>query len=123
MKALIVDDDPDSIALLGAHLEALGCDVHASENPREAVEYYERLLPDVVFMDIGMSFPGGFIATQNVRHSAKKLGRKVVVIMYTGNKDPESVQKAKSFGASDYMVKPVTRELVREKLKRFFPSL
>ena len=122
MNALIVDDDPDAIAVLGLHLENLGIDVHASEKPREAVEFYERLRPDVVFMDIELSFPGGFIATQNIKHAAKRIGHKVVVIMYTSSKDPESVQKAKSFGANDYLVKPVTREGVREKLSRHFPE-
>ncbi|MCR9142195.1 MAG: response regulator [bacterium] len=122
MKALIVDDDPDAIAILGNHLQVLGCDVHASENPREAVAFYERLMPDLVFMDIDMSFPGGFIATQNIRHAAKKLGHKVTVIMYTASKDPEDVQKAKNFGANDYLLKPVTREGVQEKLRRHFPD-
>ncbi len=122
MKALIVDDDPDAIAILGNHLEALGLDVHASEKPSEAVQFYERLLPDVVFMDIDMSFPGGFIATQNIRHAAKKLNHKVVIIMYTGSKDPESVQKAKNFGANDYLVKPVNRDGVKEKIARHFPG-
>jgi CheY-like chemotaxis protein len=122
MKALVVDDDPDAIAILGNHLEAFGLDVHASEKPREAVQFYERLMPDVVFMDIDMSFPGGFIATQNIRQAAKKLNHKVVIIMYTASKDHESVQKAKSFGANDYLLKPVSRDGVKEKLGRHFPG-
>ena len=122
MKALIVDDDPDAIQILGSFLSGMGVDVHASEKPREAVDYYERLRPDVVFMDIGMAFPGGFIATQNIRHAAKNAKHKVVIIMYTSDNNPESVQKAKSFGANDYLIKPVDREGVREKLLKHFPE-
>ncbi|MEQ9363380.1 MAG: response regulator [Leptospirales bacterium] len=67
-------------------------------------------------------FPGGFIATQNIRQAAKKLNHKVVIIMYTASKDHESVQKAKSFGANDYLLKPVSRDGVKEKLGRHFPG-
>lgn len=123
IKALIADDDPDAIALLGMHLQKLGIDVHATENPREAVDFFKSLGPDVVFMDIGMPFPGGFITVENIRHAARKLKRKVVIIMYTASSKPEDVKKAQTFGADDYLLKPVTPAMIREKLRRFFPKL
>lgn len=98
--ALLADDEP----LLREHLAALlgrlwpELEVVAqARNGREAVELFERLAPDVAFLDIHM--PG-----VNGVEAARAIGRRAQVVFVTAY-DQYAVQAFEQ-GAIDYVVKP-----------------
>lgn len=85
--------------LLDAHqeVEVIG-DV---SDGREAVEAAERLLPDVVLMDMVMEGLNGLEATRQIR----KRMPKTKVLMLTGYMEDEQIMGALRAGASGYVVK------------------
>ena len=98
--ALLADDEP----LLREHLAALLARlwpelevVAQARNGREAVELFERLAPDVAFLDIHM--PG-----VNGVEAARAIGRRAQVVFVTAY-DQYAVQAFEQ-GAIDYVVKP-----------------
>lgn len=70
-------------------------------NGREAVESAEKLLPDVVLMDMVMQGLNGLEATRQIR---KRLP-KTKVLMLTGYMEDDQIMGALRAGASGYVVK------------------
>jgi len=85
--------------LLDAHqeVEVIG-DV---SDGREAVEAAERLLPDVVLMDMVMEGLNGLEATRQIRKRIPK----TKVLMLTGYMEDDQIMGALRAGASGYVVK------------------
>ena len=103
IRVLIVDDHAvlrqALRLLLDAHqeVEVIG-DV---SNGREAVEATEKLLPDVVLMDMVMPGLNGLEATRQIRKRAPK----TKVLILTGYMEDEQILGALRAGASGYVVK------------------
>jgi DNA-binding LytR/AlgR family response regulator len=99
--ALIADDEPllrDSLArslgLAWPELRVVG----QARNGREALELFEQLQPDVVFLDVHM--PG-----LNGVEAARQLARRAQIVFVTAYE--EYAVQAFEQGALDYLVKPV----------------
>ncbi len=75
--------------------------VGEAENGRQAIEQVERLLPDVVVMDIGMPELNGLEATRQI----KKRFPDVRVLILTVHTGEEYVLQILRAGASGYLVK------------------
>ena len=100
MRILIVDDSAVIRAILEQNLKEMGHEISDSVSTgRKAVDRAERNPPDVVLSDIDMPEMDGFEATRILAGE-----RKIPVILFG---DDESLSmKAKSAGASDFLVKP-----------------
>ena len=60
LKLLVVDDDPNTRALLQDALEIRGAEVLASASVREAVDAFRTWQPDLLISDIGMPVDDGY---------------------------------------------------------------
>lgn len=80
--------------------------VGEARDGQEAIEFVQRLEPDVILMDLEMPRVGGLQATRILRdnHCSCKI---LVLSMRTNEKD---VQKAAESGAHGYLVKNCSRE-------------
>ena len=67
-RILVVDDDKDIVSMLCERLHFCGVNViGVGYNGKEAVELYQRLRPEIVFLDIMMPRYDGFYALQQIR--------------------------------------------------------
>ena len=103
IRVLIVDDH----AVLRQALRLL-LEVHQeievvgdASNGREAVEVAEKLLPDVILMDMVMPGLNGLEATRQIRRRLPKTR----VLILTGYMEDEQIVAALRAGASGYVVK------------------
>ena len=81
-----------------------------------AVELVRKYLPDVVIMDIKLQGNmDGITASEKIREFSD-----VPIIFITGNSDAESKERATAISHSDFLVKPVTEEKLREVVNRVF---
>jgi len=96
MKLLIVDDSPEIRVLVGeisreqAH-EVVG----EAANGRQALQAYERTLPDMVVMDISMPIMGGFEAARKLLQIAPEL----LILFMSQHSDADNVTAAFELGA------------------------
>jgi CheY-like chemotaxis protein len=68
ISAIVVDDDKVIVRMLSERLHFCGVNIiGVGYNGKEAVELYQKLRPDVVFLDIMMPRFDGFYALQNIR--------------------------------------------------------
>jgi DNA-binding NarL/FixJ family response regulator len=103
LKVLIVDDDRLVSSALKTILEA-DPDIQvvgAGSSGREALELYERLLPDVLLMDIRMGDMTGLEAAEQLLKEDKE--RKILFL--TTFSDDEYIVKALQIGAKGYILK------------------
>lgn len=82
VNAVVIDDDLDTVELFCEYLEIKGIRVIArGHDGREAVELYEKLRPDVIFLDIMMPHYDGFYALEHIQ----RLDPKAKIIMVTAD--------------------------------------
>ena len=113
-KALVVDDDPSVLAVLGGYMKAFDFEVETTENPRTALELCRRNRYDIIMSDLVMPQMNGLEFLQEVRQADSD----AAFIMITGYPSIESAVEAIRRGAHDYITKPFRIEEVKVKIDR-----
>ena len=101
-KTLIVDDNPDVIAVLSDFLAFNGCEVHKAVCGREAIDVLAKRDIDVIILDVQLPDINGI----NLIDTIKVDRPATAVVMATGYYDPNFVIDAMKKGASDFLLKP-----------------
>ena len=107
IRVLVVEDDGDSRAFLGALLEQHGADVIASDSVRQAVSLFETNPPDVVVTDIAMSDEDGYDLLRQIRALPADRGGLVPAVALTAYARLEDQTRALSEGFQLHLTKPV----------------
>jgi len=111
---LVVDDERINRTLIAGILKA-SFDVIQADSGAEAVAMATRAPVDVVVMDIHMPGMDGFEATQRIKELAGD--RFLPVIMMTAGNDEKLLGQGLARGADDFLIKPVSRVLLQEKIR------
>lgn len=116
MKVLIADNTLVNLMILKAYCTKQGYEVVTAENGLEAVEKFSEESPDLVLMDAMMPVMDGCEATTKIKAlSADKWVP--VILLTTQSCTEENLIQGISAGADDYLTKPVSLILLREKMK------
>ncbi len=105
-RILIVDDEANVRAMMGATLEHHRHHVHLASNGREALEMLQQDTFDAVLTDIVMEDGSGLALLERIRAQHPYLP----VIMVTAVHDISVAIDAMRRGAFDYLLKPFERE-------------
>jgi CheY-like chemotaxis protein len=123
LKVLIVDDSAEMRRLLVALLDTMGIgDVACAPNGDAGLRMFAECAPDIVITDGAMQPMDGYEMTRAIRamrtaNGAPGRGADVPVLMLSGHTGAEIVERARDEGVTDYIVKPVTPELLYERLR------
>jgi two-component system phosphate regulon response regulator PhoB len=110
-RILVVDDEPDIVALVVYHLAKAGYRVSSASTGPDAVAVAKRERPTLVVLDLMLPGMSGFDVLRDIRADAGT--REIAVIMLTARKDEPDRIKGLSLGADDYLTKPFSpQELV-----------
>lgn len=104
-KVLVTDDDRVQRLILRKNLEEEGYEVHEATNGVEAMKILSDD-PDIrmLLTDLVMPEMDGYALIRAVRETAM---RYVYIVVLTGMDDKASLLRALSFGADDFLTKPV----------------
>jgi PAS domain S-box-containing protein len=105
-RVLVVEDNPVSQLLAAEVFKRLGCQVDVVGNGREAVEAWQRLPYDLIFMDCDMPVMNGFDATRRIRELESSHTR-VPIIAMTASALQGDAEKCIAAGMDDFMSKPL----------------
>jgi two-component system, chemotaxis family, chemotaxis protein CheY len=115
MRALVVDDSRAIRSVIGRILKELNFEVLEAGNGKEALERLkEHGQPDVALVDWNMPEMNGLEFVRAVRADSNL--RKLPMMMVTTETEMEQVAKALAAGASEYIMKPFTKDMIVEKL-------
>jgi len=115
LEVLLVDDELETIEILGAVLEALGFSVTLSGTPQDAIRAVTAREFDAVITDVMFE---GRSAGEEVLAATRELRPKAVCILMTGFPRVEAAVQAMKVGATDYVTKPVDPKVLSEAIKR-----
>jgi DNA-binding response OmpR family regulator len=109
-RILVVEDEPDLLALVRINLEQAGFEVETAENGNDALAALRRAPPDLMILDLMLPDVPGTEICRRVRGSAEL--SELPVIMLTAKADEVDRVVGLELGADDYVTKPFSpREL------------
>lgn len=114
-RALIADDDPVVRVLAARALDAMGFEVEEVEDGEAALAAVERSRPDLAILDVEMPKLGGFETCAELRR--RPASRELPILIATGMTDAESIDRAFSVGASDFIRKPIDWQLLQHRVR------
>lgn len=115
-KVLLVEDNPLNQKVLGMFISRLGFEYDIASNGQSAVDLGSTNQYNFILMDIYMPGMDGTEATALIRKNEEEGGHRAKIIAITANESAESVKRCYDSGMDDYLVKPFTIEVLREKL-------
>ncbi len=107
---LVVDDDPDIVALSKTILEGEGYGVQTANNGLEVFSRLEEQKPDLIILDIMMPQMDGTAVLKRLKETAETSS--IPVIMLTARVQYEDMLKGYELGAEYYITKPFTSSLL-----------
>ncbi len=117
LKVLVVDDQNSVRQMTRISLEQIGVrHIHEAENGVQAIDLASVQPLDLIISDYNMPEMDGMELLRAVRgHPA---ARRVPFILVTGRGDRELVVKAAQAGANNYVVKPFTADILKQKIEQ-----
>jgi len=114
-KILIIDDSEFIRLSLKFMLEEMGFEIVEAESGPSALKFLETD-KDVIaaFVDILMPEMDGFELICKIREN--KEYENIMLIMVTTETEIDQVEKALEFGANEYIMKPVMKDIIQSKL-------
>ena len=110
-RILVVDDEPDIVALVAYHLARAGYRVVTASSGADALDIARRERPALLVLDLMLPGMSGFEVLEQLR--ADDATRDAGVLMLTARSDEPDRIRGLSLGADDYLVKPFSpQELV-----------
>lgn len=107
ISVLVVDDEPDTRALLRQALEQCGARVTTAANAGEALAALEKMRPDVLLSDIGMPEENGYDLIRRVRALEPERGGRLPAVALTAYVGADDRQRAINAGYHAHIGKPV----------------
>jgi CheY-like chemotaxis protein len=105
-RVLVVDDDDDARALLEIALRQYGAEVVAAASAAEAIDAFDRSVPDVLLSDIGMPHEDGYMLLRRIRSRTAAEGGQIPAVAVTAYASARDRDAAASAGYQAHVAKP-----------------
>lgn len=107
IRVLCIDDEPDTLELLGILLTEYGASVMTVASAAEVLTALESFQPDILVSDIGMPELDGYTLLQQVRSLPPERGGQILAIALTAYAGEIDQQRALSVGFQKHLTKPI----------------
>jgi pilus assembly protein CpaE len=103
-KILIVDDDVDTLRLVGLMLQKQGYQILAASNGPQGLELAFAEQPSLILLDVMMPGMDGYEVTRNLRANEKTAS--TPILMFTAKSQLDDKVTGFEAGVDDYLTKP-----------------
>ncbi len=114
MKVLIVEDELTFQVFLGERLRFCGHDVTLCADAETAWDICQQTFYPLIISDLGLPGMDGLEFCRRIRTLPQ--GDQCVILVITARDAPEDLQAVLDAGADDYLLKPVSRDLLNVRL-------
>jgi len=114
---LVVDDDPIILKMIRAYLQD-EYKVSVVNSGKIAIEFLLKYKPDLILLDYMMPLYSGATVLRIMQ--SKENTKDIPVFFLTGKTDIDTVSECLAFHPAGYIVKPVAKTALLEKLRSFF---
>ncbi|MEA2092195.1 MAG: response regulator [Campylobacterota bacterium] len=112
LTAMIVEDEKVTNELLSSTFKNFFSDVYSCFNGEEALETYDRIKPDVVFVDIVMAGMDGIELSRKIR----EINPTQIIIVISASNDIEKISESIEVGVNSFIQKPIDTKKIIELL-------
>ena len=105
-KILIIDDEKDIRSLMEEIFNEEGYEIHTAANGAQGIKLWEKVLPNLVFLDVWMPDMDGVTLLKQMKVQAGT--QQSEVIMMSGHGTIETAIEATRHGAYDFLEKPLS---------------
>ena len=116
-KILLVEDNNDSLEILGLRVTKYGYEAVKARNGKEAIAYAEAEQPILIFMDMNLPDIDGIKTTAIIKQNPKTA--QIPVVALTAWMSELWREKAMKVGIVGYLIKPVMPETLKHTIERF----
>src|SRR5437763_9253265 len=114
VKLVAIDDTPQSLELITEALSQKGLDIFTATDPEDGLDIVFHEHPQIVLLDLVMPKMSGMEALERI----VEFDPSIEVILMTAHYSTESAVEAIKKGASDYLNKPVSIALLRDRIRK-----
>lgn len=112
-EILIVEDDPDQLALADLRLSMAGYKVRVADSANGFLQtMFDDGAPDLLVLDVTLPDGDGFEILARMRRHKALSG--LPIILLTARDEPEAIGKGLALGADGYVTKPYTKRLLAD---------
>ena len=104
-KILIIDDDLETLRLIGMMLQRQGYEIAAANNGELALTTAQQEKPSLIILDIVMPGMDGYRIAREIRKNAATAH--IPILMFTAKNQVDDKVAGYGAGADDYLTKPV----------------
>jgi pilus assembly protein CpaE len=109
-KILIIDDDIDTLKLVGIMLERKGFEIQASTTGKKGLRTAKEEIPDLILLDVMIPDLDGYQIARDLRATPET--ESIPIIMFTAKSQVDDKVEGLEAGADAYITKPARpREL------------
>lgn len=105
IEILVIDDEADSLNILTLVFEQEGAEVRTAASAREALDIFNKSIPDLMISDIGMPEVDGYTLITKIR--ALPQGKKLPAIALSAYAGDVHRQRSLDVGFQEHLNKPV----------------
>ena len=114
-KILIIDDDLDTLRLVGLMLQRQGYQISAATNGQQGLEKAFEEDPDLILLDVMMPDMDGYEVTRRLRQNPSTL--ETPILMFTAKTQLDDKVIGFEVGANDYLTKPTHPSELQARVK------
>ncbi len=103
-KILIIDDDLDTLRLVGLMLEKQGYQIAAANNGEQGLLKVKEENPDLILLDVMMPDMDGYEVSRRLRQDPSTAS--IPILMFTAKSQLDDKVSGFESGADDYLTKP-----------------
>jgi len=115
LKILVAEDENVNFMYINELLKSEGYKVFHAKDGKESVKLFNKVIPDLVLMDIKMPVMNGYTAFEKI----KKLNQNIPVIALTAYAQSDDRERIYKAGFDYYLPKPVSEEALINAINRF----
>jgi len=114
-KILIVDDDLDTLRLVGLMLQRQGYQISAATNGQQGLEKAFSEDPDLILLDVMMPDMDGYEVTRRLRQNPSTV--ETPILMFTAKSQLDDKVIGFEVGVNDYLTKPTHPSELQARVK------
>ena len=114
-KILLVEDNNDSLEILGLRITNFGYEAIKARNSKEAIACVEAEPPDLILMDLDLPDVDGVKTTAVLKQNPKT--SHIPVVALTAWMSVLWEEKASKVGITTYLIKPVSLQMLKETIE------
>ena len=122
MRVLAAEDNRTNQLVFRKMVKDFDIDLTFANNGREAVDLWQSLRPDMIFMDISMPEMDGREASRAIRAAEVATGRHVPIVALTAHAMDGDAESILAAGIDRYMTKPLRKSAIAGLMAEFCPA-